>query len=336
MENLNDILKMIVPREWLLSMMPVGASAHAHQIDFLYWFLIVSCSVLFLLVVIPLFSIVAKYRRRSFDQRAVSQKDHNFWLESLWTFMPLIYLTVLFVWGFWQYMDMHVAPHNAKELKVIGQKWQWSVDYPLEEISVAGVGAEIAVPVGVPIKLIMASQDVIHSFFIPNLRVKQDVVPGKYSTLWFEADRVGVYPVLCAEYCGDLHSQMLAKIVVMPESEYEEWIEKQKAADQDLPLPELGKKLHTKLGCVACHSLDGVSGIGPSFKGLYGIDQKMTDGTTHKIDDKYIHSKLLEPQKHTALGYAPAMPSFQGRVSEREISGLIEFIKSLSEGQAPL
>lgn len=321
---------MIVPRDWLLSAMPEAASAHAASIDVLYWFLILSCAVLFLLVIAPLFYIIFRYRRKHVNQRAESQKAHNFWLESLWTFLPFIYLAVLFVWGFWQYLDMYVAPHDAKELRVVGQKWQWAVDYPTEEISVAGVGATVAVPVNRPVKLIMSSQDVIHSFFIPNLRVKQDVVPGRYSTLWFQADKVGEYPILCAEYCGDLHSQMLAKLVVMSEDDYGKWIENIKAADKDTPLPELGKKLYTKLGCIACHSLDGSIKLAPSFKGVYGKMEEFSDGTSAKIDDDYIRNKILKPQQHVAKGYPPIMPSFQGRVSERELSGLIAFIKSLS------
>lgn len=332
MENLNELLKMIVPREWLFSVMPLGASAHASEIDYLYWFLIITCTILFLLLVAPMILIVIRYRRKTPNQRAESQKDHNFWLESLWTFLPFIYLAILFVWGFWQYMDMYVAPNDAKELRVIGQKWQWSVDYPEEEINVAGVGTTIAVPVDTPIKLIMSSQDVIHSFFIPNLRVKQDVVPGRYSTLWFKANRVGEYPVLCAEYCGDLHSQMLAKLVVMPRDAYDTWVESLKGADQAMPLPELGKKLYTKLGCVACHSTDGTLKLAPSFKGVYGKMEEMADGSKIKIDDNYIKTKVLEPQRHVAKGFPPIMPTFQGRVSERDISGLIAFIKSLSNG----
>jgi cytochrome c oxidase subunit 2 len=330
MENLSELLKMVVPRGWIFSVMPFGASTHADDIDYLFWFLIVTCGLLFLLVVIPLFLIVIRYHRKTANQRAESQKDHNFWLESLWTFLPFVYLTILFLWGFWQYLGMYVAPYDAKELRVVGQKWQWSVDYPVEEISVAGVGATIAVPVNTPIKLVMSSQDVIHSFFIPNLRVKQDVVPGRYATLWFNARKEGEYPVLCAEYCGDLHSQMLAKLVVMPDNEYQFWVDNMKSQNQEIPLPKLGEKLITKLGCVACHSIDGSIKLAPSFKDVYGKTEELSDGTLIKIDDTYIKQKILTPQKQPPKkGFAPIMPTFQGRVSEREISGLIAFIKSL-------
>ncbi len=330
MENLSELLKMVVPVDWLFSVMPEGVSEHAAALDTLFWFLIVTCGILFLLIVVPMIMISSRYRRRSPEQRAESQKDHNFWLESAWTFLPFIYLTILFVWGFYQFLDMYVAPNDAKELRVVGQKWQWSFDYSLEEISVAGAGVEVYVPVDTPIKLVMSSQDVIHSLFIPNLRVKQDVVPGSYSTLWFQANKVGIYPIFCAEYCGDLHSQMLAKLIVVSPDAFATWIDEQKAADQEMPLPDLGKKLYTKLGCVACHSTDGTPKLAPSFKGIYGKKEELTDGTFVIVNDDYIRQSILTPQKQVTKGYAPVMPTFQGRVSERDILGLTAFIKSLS------
>lgn len=331
MQKIDELLKMVLPVEWLFSVMPEGVSEHAKNVDYLYWFLIITCGILFLLVIVPLVLICIKYRRKTPDQKALSQKDHNFWLESLWTFLPFIYLAVLFVWGFYQFIDIYVAPHGAKELRVIGQKWQWSIDYPVEEVNVAGVGAEVVIPVDMPIKLIMSSQDVIHSFYIPNFRVKQDVVPGRYTTLWFKADKVGEYPILCAEYCGDLHSQMLARLKVVSPDDYAKWLDAQKAADQELPLPELGKKLYTKLGCLACHSIDGSPGIAPTFKNIYGKKEELTDGNVVTVNDDYIRQSILYPQKQVAKGYPPVMPSFQGRVSERDILGLIAFIKSLKD-----
>lgn len=330
MENISGLAKLMVPVEWLFSVLPEGASSYAEGIDYLFWFLIITTGILFLLVVVPMFLIIVKYRRRTPDQRAVSQKDHNFWLESLWTFLPFIYLGILFVWGFYQYMNMFIAPNDAMELRVIGQKWQWSVDYPKHDINIGGQGGEIVIPVGMPVKLIMSSQDVIHSFYIPNMRIKQDVVPGRYSTLWFEATKEGRYPVECAEYCGNEHSGMISVIVAVAPNEFAQWVEKQKSADQALPLPELGKKLYTKLGCNMCHSIDGSIKLAPSFKGVYGKMEELTDGSKVKIDDNYIKQSILFPQKQVAKGYPPIMPSFQGRVSERDILGLTEFIKSLS------
>lgn len=331
MDNLEKLLSMIVPRKWLFSVVPNAASNHANNFDTLFWFLIISCGFLFLLVIVPLIIIIIKYRRKHVNQRALSQKDHNFWLESLWTFLPFIYLSILFVWGFFQYLDMYVAPHDAQEIRVIGQKWQWTIEYPNDGISLSGPGVSFAVPIDKPIKMIMSSQDVIHSFFIPNFRVKQDVVPGRYSTLSFTPNTLGDFPVPCAEYCGLNHSLMLAEMKVLPQDEYDEWISKQKNANQDMPLPELGKALYQKLGCIACHSIDGSIKLAPSFKDLYGKKEELSDGSNVIINDGYIKQKILTPYKQPPKkGYAPIMPSFQGRVSERDILGLIEFIKSLS------
>ena len=331
MEHVNELLKMVVPVEWLFSILPLGISEHAKDFDYLYWFLLITCGILFLLVIGPLVLICLRYRRKTPDQKALSQKDHNLLLESLWTFLPFVYLSLLFVWGFTQYLDNTIAPHDAKELKVIGQKWQWSVDYPTEEISVAGMGAEVVVPVDTNIKLTMSSQDVIHSFFIPNLRIKQDVLPGRYTTLWFKAEKIGDFPILCAEYCGDLHSQMLAKLRVVSRDAYLDWVDKTKAQDQEMPLLQLGTKLYTKLGCVACHSIDGSPKLAPTFKGVYGKKEELTDGTFVTVNDNYIRQSILEPQKQVTKGYAPIMPTFQGRVSERDLLALIEFIKSLKD-----
>lgn len=330
MEKVADALKMVVPNSWLFSVVPKGISEHAKNVDALFWFLIFTCLILFLLIVVPMVLIVFRYRRKTKNQRAISQKDHNFWLESLWTFLPFIYLAILFVWGFKQFIDIYVAPNDAKNIHIIGQKWQWSADYIKEEINVAGSGVEIAVPVGKPIKLTMSSQDVIHSFFIPNLRIKQDVVPGRYTTMWFKADEVGEYPIFCAEYCGDLHSQMLAKLKVLPEDSFDSWVLDQKKADQAIPLEALGEKLYNKLGCIACHSIDASIKLAPSFKGVYGKKEELADGKFVTINDDYIKQKLLEPQKQTAKGFPPIMPTFQGRVSERDILGLIAYIKSLA------
>lgn len=330
MDGVSEILKMVVPVGWLFSVVPQGISEHAVKLDTLFWFLIITCFILFLLLIGPLVIIIFRYRRKSPLQRALSQKAHNFWLESTWTFLPFIYLAVLFVWGFEQFMDIYVIPHDAKDLHVIGQKWQWSVDYPKEEINIAGVGATIAVPVGEPIKLTMSSQDVIHSFYIPNLRIKQDVLPGRYTTLWFKADKEGEYPIFCAEYCGDLHSNMLAKLKVVPVADFTAWVEEQKGADQEMPLPALGEKLYNKLGCVACHSIDGTIKLAPSFKGIYGKKEELTDGTFVTVNDDYIRQSILNPQKQVTKGFAPIMPTFQGRVSERDILGLIAYIKSLT------
>jgi cytochrome c oxidase subunit 2 len=306
MDNVHKLLSMIVPRQWLFSVLPDAASDHANAFDVLYWFLIYSCGFLFLLVVIPLAIIVIRYHRKDVNQRALSQTDHNFWLESLWTFLPFIYLAVLFAWGFFQYLEMYVAPNDAKEIKIIGQKWQWTIEYPEEGISLSGPGVLFAVPIDTPIKMVMSSQDVIHSLFVPPYRIKQDVVPGRYSTLSFTPNKLGEFAVLCAEYCGLNHSLMLAQMKVLPQGEYNDWIAQQKNANQEMPLPELGKSLVEKLGCIACHSTDGSPKLAPSFKDVYGRKEELTDGSTVTVDENYpINNR---PKKATL----PLCPAFKG------------------------
>jgi cytochrome c oxidase subunit 2 len=247
----------------------------------------------------------------------------------LWTTLPLIYLALLFHWGFLGYANIYTAPGNSKPLRVVAQKWMWTVQYPDDEIEVSGKGAVIGVPLNQPVQLTMSSQDVIHSFFVPNFRVKQDVVPGRYTQLWFEATQVGEFPVFCAEYCGDQHSNMMAIIKVMPQDEYKAWIDKVKSAGAALSPLDLGKKLYVSKGCNACHSVDGKPGIAPTFKGLYGHSVELQTGGPVTADDNYIRESILEPSAKIVKGFPPVMPTFKGQLSEADINGLIEFIKSL-------
>jgi len=329
MDNIKKLMEMVLPVDWMFSLLPVGASTQSIDVDplfhFVYWFSIV----VFMFVIIPMTWFCFRYRRRSEGQRALTQKDHNQLLEVTWSVGPLIFMAIFFVWGFYGFLNLYLPPLESKELKVIGQKWMWTVQYPDEEISVSGQGVVIGVPLGKPIRLLMSSQDVIHSFFVPNFRVKQDVVPGKYSTLWFESNKIGEFPVFCTEFCGDQHSAMLAKIKVMSPDDYKKWVTEQKEKDQGLPPVKLGEKLYHNKGCNACHSVDGSRVIGPTFKGLWGKSEQLTDGKSVTVDAERIHQKLMEPTKDVTAGYVPVMPSFKGQLSEIEISGIVEFIKSL-------
>jgi cytochrome c oxidase subunit 2 len=284
---------------------------------------------LFLLVIVPMFWFVIKYRRKQENQKALSQVDHNHTMETIWTLLPIVYLAVCFVWGFMGYLNVTTIPMGSKNLRVIGQKWNWTVQYPDEDISVSGQGVVIGVPLGQNIQLTMSSQDVIHSFFLPNFRIKQDVIPGRYSTLWFNATEVGEFPVFCAEYCGDSHSNMLAVLKVMPQEEYVAWVDTVKNANNKLSPKELGAKLYQSKACVTCHSIDGSPRIGPSYKGLYGSMTELTSGAKVKVDDNHMREHILTPTKSPVKGYPPVMPSYQGQLSEADLNGLIEFIKSL-------
>lgn len=320
---------MVLPVEWAYSLLPVGVSTQSAAMDPLFYVVFWFSVVLFLLVVVPMTIFSFKYRRKTFGQLALSQKDHNQMLEISWSVGPLIFLMVFFVWGFYDFINLYLAPLESKELKVIGQKWMWTVQYPEEQFTVSGQGTVIGVPLGKPVRLVMSSQDVIHSFFVPNFRVKQDVVPGRYSTLWFEATKAGEYPVFCTEFCGDQHSNMLAMIKVMPQPEYEQWVQNENSKDQGLPSIELGTKLFTSKGCIACHTTDGTPKIGPSLQALWGKIEKLTDGKSVVFDENRVREKLLEPTKAVTMGFPPVMPSFKGQLSEIEINGIVEFIKSL-------
>ncbi|MEM7495094.1 MAG: cytochrome c oxidase subunit II [Myxococcota bacterium] len=329
MQSLNELLSLHVPTTGLWGWAPVAASLQAQRWDTLFTFLLFTCTGLFALVVLPMVVFVARYRRRRPGQRATSQTDHNTWMELAWTALPLLYLGAVFTWGFYQFLDLRVAPSPAKQLRVIAQKWQWTAVYEDEGFEVGGQGATFGVVVGQPVKVVLSSQDVIHSFFIPNLRVKQDTVPGRYTTLWFTPTLTGEFPILCAEYCGRQHSLMVAKLKVMAQEDYDKWADGVRQADQSLSPTQLGEKLYAKKGCVACHTVDGSPKIGPSFKGLYGSTAELEGGGGALVDDDYIRQSILEPQKRITKGYPPVMPSYQGQVSEKEIAALIAYIKSL-------
>jgi cytochrome c oxidase subunit 2 len=175
----------------------------------------------------------------------------------------------------------------------------------------------------------MTSEDVIHSFFVPTFRIKKDVLPGRYTEEWFEATSPGVHQVFCAEYCGKGHSDMMAKIHVDDDAAYQKWLIEGDESLKTMPLPELGKMVHENRGCATCHSLDGTRGQGPSWKGIWGNVHQMQDGAQVKVDENYIRESILEPQTHVVQGYEPIMPTFKGLLRDREVLGVIEFIKQL-------
>jgi cytochrome c oxidase subunit 2 len=184
------------------------------------------------------------------------------------------------------------------------------------------------VPQGKPVKLIMQSKDVLHSFYVPGFRIKMDVLPNRYTEQWFQSNEPGIYQVQCTEYCGKGHSQMNAKIHVLSPAQYEDYLENGSPEERAMPLAELGKLLYSQVGCVTCHSLDGTRGQGPSWKGIFGSEHKMTDGRTSKVDENYIRTSILQPQAMIVSGYEGIMPTYQGLLRDRQILALIEFIKA--------
>jgi len=303
------------------SFMPVAASEIASRVDKLYSFLVWASLISCILVIGGMTYFAAKYRRRSENDKT-AYISHNATLEFLWSFIPFIIFMVVFAWGWIIYHDMRTMPKKAFEVHVVGQKGYWDFQYK----SGRKTSGEFYVPKGEPVKLIMASRDVIHSFYIPGMRMKQDVVPGRYSALWFQADKAGVFNVFCTEYCGDGHSAMLAKVHVLPREDFDQWL--QNDPYKGLSVAQVGEKVFTAK-CVACHNATAEKKVGPGLLGLFGKERDFADGTKAVADENYVRSSILNPGGQIVAGYPNAMTVFQGQISEEELRGVIEYIKEL-------
>ena len=302
---------------------PPAGSNVAAEVDNLFYFILSLSAFFFILIVGLMLIFVVKYRRRDGYVQAPSS-DHSNVLEITWSVVPSALLVLIFFRGFTSYLDIRTPPAETYEIKVNAKMWAWAFQYPNGYID-----NELHIPVNRPIKLTMTSEDVIHSLFIPAFRSKMDVVPGRYTSMWFEGTMTGEFPLYCAEYCGQKHSDMLSKVVVHPAGEFEKWLDHASNLLATLPPVEAGKILYTRRGCVQCHSLDGTARTGPSFQHAFGTKQQMTDGTSVDVDENYIRESILEPLKKIRAGYRPVMPSFKGQLKDPEVDAIIEFIKSL-------
>ncbi len=296
-------------------------------VDSLYLFIFYCSVALFIAILIVSARFIWKYRKRSgYTNEGVTQITHSTKLELAWTIPPLIVCLVIFAWGFKDFLHMSVAPKGSEEIHVIGKKWMWQFQYKNGTTSIG----ELVVPVNTPITLVMSSEDVIHSFYLPNFRVKRDVLPNRYTRVWFEATKTGTFQVFCTEFCGDGHSDMLAVIRVVPNAEYRKWVaDGGSVGGDDMPLDKLGEKLAQAKGCAACHSIDGSQKVGPTWKGLFGSSRKFVDGGGVVADENYIRESIEKPHLHVVAGYGPVMPVYAGLLKERELAGLVEYIKSL-------
>lgn len=309
------------------SFMPIQGTEIAKEVDHLYGFLLVSSFISFIILIGGMIYFVFKYRRKSSNDKT-AYITHNNTLEFLWSFIPFVIFMVVFAWGWFIYHKMRSAPANSFEVQVYGQKWNWTFQYKSGKVSIG----ELYVPAGVPVKLILTSRDVIHSFFVPAFRIKQDAVPGRYSSLWFEAPNPGVYQVFCTEYCGAAHSSMLAKVHVLPRNEFEAWLSGDPIPGaKPLSLSDQGKGLFASVGCVACHNVDSKSvKVGPSLLGIFGEKQVMSDGLTITVDEQYVRESILNPQAKIVKGFeGQRMLSYQGQLKEEQLAALVEYVKSL-------
>jgi cytochrome c oxidase subunit 2 len=229
---------------------------------------------------------------------------------------------VVFVWGWIVYQQLRTFPKDALEIAVTGQQWNWTFTYKSGKTS----SGEFYVPIDQDVKMIMTSKDVIHSFYIPAFRNKQDVVPGRYSAVWFHPTTLGDFQIFCAEFCGDQHSGMLAKVHVVPREKYEEWLENN--AYKGMSPVEVGQKVYTSR-CMVCHNVTDERKIGPGWKGIWGKTEQLEGGGSALVDENYIRESIVDPNAKVVKGYPAAMTSFAGQLSEEEMMGVIEYIKSL-------
>jgi len=299
--------------------LPDAMSTVSGEVDALFWFVFWTSTVLFAAVIAAKLYFMFRYKRK--DETSVPEPVHESkLLEAAWIVVPTILVMFVFVWGFDVYLKLLSSPPDAYQITVRGKQWSWEFEYAEGATSFT----EMYVPVGRPVKLMMSSTDVLHSFFIPAFRVKQDLIPNRYTSLWFEATEVGEYQIFCTEYCGTQHSGMLAKVVAVSEEDFAAWIQEQ---SQDLPPVELGAQLFAQ--CAACHAIDGTTKIGPALNGRFGTQRKLADGSTVTVDEDYIRTSILNPASQVAEGFQPIMPAGYSSMSAKQIDGLVAYIKSL-------
>jgi cytochrome c oxidase subunit II len=309
---------------------PESASLQAANVDMLFYvWLGLAGTVAFAIALLIVFFAV-KYRAGSKANRRMApaqvQERRNRRIEFAWIFIPLGLFMAMYVWAANLFYEHAVAPADAMEVYVVGKQWMWKLEHTGGQREID----ELHVPAGRPIKLVMTSQDVIHSFFMPVFRLKQDVLPGRYTMLWFKADQPGDYHVFCSQYCGTDHSRMIGHVVVMPPADFAVWLKQQNGS---LSMAARGAALYRQYGCSGCHGANS-SVRAPRLEGLFGKPVQLEGGGRVIADERYIHDSILLPQKEIVAGYPPSMPSFQGQIGEEDMLDIIEYVKSLGEAPA--
>ncbi len=303
-----------------LPLWPSRASSFAGRVDAIYIFLIAITGFFAVMIFLLIFIFALRYRRAR--NPVPTQIEGSYALEGAWSVLPFGAFLLMFVWSAIIYLVQVRPPANAMEIFVVGKQWMWKLQHPegAREIN------QLHVPLGRDVRLTMISQDVIHSFYVPAFRIKQDVLPNRYVTAWFRPTKTGRYHLFCAEYCGTLHSGMIGEVVVMEPAEYQGWLA---GGAAEGTLSSVGQKLFQQLGCATCHRFD-TQGRGPNLVGLYGKPVLLDNGQTVSADDNYIRESILNPGAKVASGFRPIMPTFQGMVDEEQLLALVSYIKSLS------
>jgi cytochrome c oxidase subunit 2 len=304
-------------------MLPPQGSAYAGEVDTLYMFLVYLSIFFFVLIAGLVFWSVFRYRRRP-GRKAAHITDH-LQLELTWSIVPLIIVIGIFFWGVEGFMKSRVPPGDAMEITITAKKWVWQFEYPDGTRTIN----ELHVPLNKPVKFLMISEDVIHDFFVPDMRVKHDILPNRYTEIWFQPTVEGLHVATCAEYCGKGHSDMHAKLWVDNEEKYKKWVEEGGDEWKTMSPHDYGMLLYESKGCSVCHSLDGTRHDGPSWKGIYGQPVELSTGKTVMVDENYVRESIMDPQAKVVKGFEPVMPTFQGMLRERETKALIDFIKTV-------
>jgi cytochrome c oxidase subunit 2 len=303
-----------------MPLVPERASSIAGEVDALFFF-IVAVTVFFTVAVsIAAVYFAIRYRRRS-DADRPAEIHGSLLLELTWTLVPLGIVVVMFVWGAKVFFHMNRPPDDAMTVSVVGKRWMWKLQHPTGQREIN----ELHVPLGRAVKLVITSEDTIHSFFVPAFRIKKDAVPGRYNVAWFRATRTGTFHLFCAEYCGTEHSKMIGKVVVLEPEAYQTWL-------AGGPPPEspvaAGEKLFTELNCITCHRPDS-AGRGPLLEGIFGRPVKLASGDTVVADEAYVRESIVNPAARVVAGYQPVMPTYLGQVSEEQLISLVAYIQSL-------
>jgi cytochrome c oxidase subunit II len=313
-------------RTFFNSLFPSSGSNLAPKVDHIYFALLALCSFVALGVLLVALFFCIRYRRGSRADRT-RPAGGPLKLEIAWTIIPLFIFIAIFFWAADVFFAMSRPPAGASEIYVVGKQWMWKMQHPdgHREIN------ELHIPVGQPVKLIMSSQDVIHDFFVPGFRNKQDVVPGRYTTEWFTPTKPGKYHLFCSQYCGTDHSRMTGWVYVMEPAEHARWLAGQPAPES---LAAQGERAFHMRGCSGCHAQNSTIHA-PLLEGIYGKRIPLSDGTFISADEQYLRDSVLQPNKQIAAGYQPIMPTFQGQISEEELNALIAYLKSLGQKDQP-
>jgi cytochrome c oxidase subunit 2 len=307
--------------------LPIAASSGAVRTDTLFLCVLAITGGMAVLLATLMVVFAIRYRKGSSADRSHAPANNRI-LEIAWTVFPLLVFLGMFVWAAIDYLNLSQAPQNATPVFVVAKQWMWTLEHDngRREIN------ELHVPLGQPVRLVMTSQDVIHSFFVPAFRIKQDVLPGRYTSLWFKPTVAGEYHLLCAEYCGTDHSAMGGRIVVMAPADYARWLAQGDAQPQP-SIAARGFALFGRFGCSGCHAA-GSSVHAPDLNGLLGRAVHLQDGRTVLADENYIRDAILLPDKDIVAGYAPIMPSFTGQLGEEDINAIIEYLRTTGSRDA--